>query len=67
MKGVPWKDNPNKEEKEFPVTLLPEDWPSHWYPWEYQFPDVYPDAPSNVLTPPKHKGLDRIFDFAVLR
>lgn len=67
LKGVPWKDNPNKEEKEFPVTLLPEDWPSHWYPWEYQFPDVYPDAPSNVLTPPKHKGLDRIFDFAVLR
>ena len=67
LKGVPWLNNPEKKKMEFPVTPLPDSWPPDWNPEEYQFPDVFPDIPLNVQKPPKHQGLDRIFDFAVIR
>ena len=66
LRGVPWMNNPDKKKMEYPVTSLPDYWPSDWNPQEYQFPDVYPCIPSNSQRPPKHKGLDRIFDFAVI-
>ena len=67
LKGVPWLNNPEKKKMEFPVTPLPDGWPPDWNPEEYQFPDVFPDIPLNVQKPPKHIGLDQIFDFAVIR
>ena len=66
LKGVPWLNNPDKKKMEYPVTSLPDDWPSDWNPQDYQFPDVYPEIPSNIQIPPKHEGLNRIFKFAVL-
>lgn len=66
LKGVPWQNNPDKKNMEYPVTSLPDDWPSDWNPQDYQFPDVYPDIPSNIQIPPKHEGLNRVFNFAVL-
>ena len=66
LKGVPLRNNPEKENQEFSVTPLPDSWPTDWNPEEYRFPDVYPAIPPDVQKPPRHKGLDRVFDFAVI-
>jgi len=67
LSGVPRKDNSEKKPMEFRVSELPHEWPESWTPGDYTFPDVYPDISSNIQRPPKHQGLDRIFDFTVIR
>ncbi|MCA1742543.1 MAG: YcjX family protein, partial [Desulfovibrionales bacterium] len=63
LKGKIAYDNPEKEFKEYNVPELPEAWPENWNPGDYPFYRVYPDAPRNYLIPPKHLGLDRVFEF----
>ncbi|WP_084591052.1 YcjX family protein [Desulfonatronovibrio magnus] len=56
-------NNPEKNFMEYSVPLLPETWPENWSAGDYPFYKVYPDAPKNYLLPPRHIGLDRIFEF----
>lgn len=66
LKGVLGVDNPGKNRKKCPVSQLPDGWPDDWNPYDYQFPDWFPQAPFDSLTPPDHIGLDGIFNFAVI-
>ncbi len=63
LRGKIVYNNPVKEFKEYNVPELPETWPEKWSPGEYQFYKVYPDAPENYLIPPRHMGLDQVFEF----
>ncbi len=63
LKGRLVYNNPEKEFREFDVPELPPAWPETWKPGEFPFYRVYPDAPENHLIPPRHLGLDRIFEF----
>ncbi len=63
LKGRIFYDNPAREFREFSVTELPEAWPEKWEAGEYPFYKVFPDAPENYLIPPRHRGLDQIFEF----
>ena len=65
--GTPLSDNPERLEKEFPVSPLPESWPGDWGFQDYQFPEVHPKTVRNLQQPPEHRGLDRVFDFVALR
>ncbi len=63
LRGKLVYDNPAREFKEYSVPELPETWPENWKPGEYSFYKVYPDAPQNYLIPPRHIGLDQVFEF----
>ena len=63
LKGRIARGNPQREFKEYSVPELPEAWPENWAPGDYPFFRVYPDAPENYLIPPRHMGLDRVFEF----
>jgi uncharacterized protein len=63
LKGRIVYDNPDKEFREYNVPELPEAWPEKWNPGDYPFYRVYPDAPQNYLIPPRHMGLDQVFEF----
>ena len=65
--GAPLSDNPDRLEKEFPVSPLPESWPGDWGFQDYQFPEVHPKTARNLQQPPEHRGLDKVFDFVALR
>lgn len=65
--GAPLSDNPERLEKEFPVSPLPESWPGDWGFQDYQFPQVHPKTVRNLQQPPEHRGLDKVFDFVALR
>lgn len=63
LKGKIAYNNPEKEFREYNVPELPEAWPENWNAGDYPFYKVYPDAPRNYLIPPRHSGLDRVFEF----
>ncbi len=63
LKGKLARNNPDKEFLEYSVPELPRTWPKNWQPGDYQFYRIYPDAPENYLIPPRHMGLDRVFEF----
>jgi len=63
LKGKIARDNPDREFKEYSVPELPRSWPENWSPGDYPFFRVYPDAPENYLIPPRHTGLDQVFEF----
>ncbi|WP_291322469.1 YcjX family protein [Desulfonatronospira sp.] len=63
LKGKIARDNPGREFKEYSVPELPVTWPENWSAGDYPFFRVYPDAPENYLIPPRHLGLDRVFEF----
>ncbi len=63
LKGRIARNNPEKEFKEYSVPELPKNWPENWKPGDYPFFRVLPDAPENYLIPPRHMGLDRVFEF----
>ena len=63
LKGKIARDNPGREFKEYSVPELPVTWPENWSAGDYPFFRVYPDAPENYLLPPRHTGLDRVFEF----
>jgi uncharacterized protein len=64
MRGL-LRDNKNPElsEKIFSVPKLPPRWPEDWKYGDFKFPSVWPRIPANKAIPPKHDGLDKIFDF----
>jgi len=66
LRGVPVEGNPKRSRKEFPVSPLPEEWPSDWNRESYQFPSVFPHPPRNYQTPPRHRNLDTVFDFVAM-
>lgn len=66
LRGRPVEDNPKRLEMEYPVSPLPEEWPSDWHGESYLFPSVYPDPPRNYQTPPRHRNLDFVFDFVAM-
>ena len=61
--GKPIYNNPERKDMEFEVSPLPAAWPDNWAPGEYKYFGVYPDTSQNVQIPPKHIGLDRVFEF----
>lgn len=63
LKGKIVRNNKDQVFKEYNVPELPRTWPENWSPGDYPFYQVYPDAPENYLLPPRHIGLDRIFEF----
>jgi uncharacterized protein len=63
LRGKIIYDNPEGEFREYTVPELPESWPEKWQPGQYSFYKVYPDAPENYLIPPRHLGLDQVFEF----
>ena len=65
--GAPLSDNPERLEKEFTVSPLPEAWPGDWGFQDYLFPEVHPKTARNLQQPPEHRGLDKVFDFVALR
>lgn len=56
----------DRQAAEFDVTPLPEAWPGSWKEGDYQYPDFWPRVPENLMTPPRHRNLDAVFDFTVL-
>ncbi|MFW5731451.1 MAG: YcjX family protein [Desulfonatronovibrionaceae bacterium] len=63
LRGKLAYENPGREFREYAVSELPEVWPDKWVPGEFSFYRVYPDAPQNFLIPPRHRGLDQVFEF----
>ncbi len=61
--GKPIYNNPDRKDMEFEVTALPEAWPDNWMAGEYKYYSVYPETSQNIQIPPKHIGLDRVFEF----
>jgi uncharacterized protein len=56
----------NKDEEgisKFKPSEIPAGWPPSWKAGEYTFPKVYPKMPERTDEPPKHIGLNHIFDF----
>lgn len=58
-------NNPEHKEMEFEVPPLPESWPNDWHAGDFRYYHFYPQTVPNIQTPPKHKGLDKIFDFII--
>lgn len=56
-------NNPEHKEMEFAVPALPANWPPSWRAGDFRFYHFYPKTVANIQTPPKQKGLDKIFDF----
>lgn len=56
-------NNPEHKEMEFKVPPVPESWPNDWRAGDFRYPHFYPQTVANVQTPPKQKGLDKIFAF----
>lgn len=63
LRGKIIYDNPEGEFREYKVPELPRTWPDKWRPGQFTFYKVYPDAPENYLIPPRHLGLDEVFEF----
>ena len=61
--GKPIYNNPEQKDMEFEVTPLPSAWPDNWSAGEYKYFTVHPETSQNVQIPPKHIGLDRVFEF----
>ncbi len=57
------RDNPGRKEKEFSIVPLPERWPEEWEAGTFRFHPVWPEVSRNIQIPPKHLGLNDIFDF----
>lgn len=56
-------DNPERKEMEFAVPEVPATWPDNWTAGDFRFHHFYPQTVPNIQTPPKHLGLDLVFDF----
>ena len=70
MRGLPYRDAdgakiPRGVEQQFPVSVVPEEWPSTWRPGDYSFPEVYPVLPAYQGYPPDQIGLDRVLEFVM--
>ncbi len=70
MRGLPYRDAdgakiPRGVEQQFPVSAVPEEWPSTWRPGDYSFPEVYPVLPAYQAYPPDQIGLDRVLEFVM--
>ena len=70
MRGLPYRDAdgakiPRGVEQQFPVSTVPEEWPSTWRPGDYSFPEVYPVLPAYQGYPPDQIGLDRVLEFVM--
>ena len=70
MRGLPYRDAggvklPSGVEQQFPVSVVPEEWPGTWRPGDYSFPEVYPVLPAYQGYPPDQIGLDRVLDFVM--
>ena len=61
--GKPAHSSPEQRDMEFEVSGLPESWPENWQAGDYRFYRVYPDVPRNIQVPPRHFGLNKVFDF----
>ena len=51
MRGLPYRDAEGKRippgvEQQFPVSAVPEEWPSTWRAGDFSFPEVYPVLPA---------------------
>ena len=58
-------NNTGRHEVEFAVPALPDSWPDDWGAGEFRFTIVLPNVSKNLQIPPKHIGLDRLFDFLI--
>ena len=70
MRGLPYRAAdgakiPRGVEQQFPVSTVPEEWPSTWRPGDYSFPEVYPVLPAYQGYPPDQIGLDRVLEFVM--
>lgn len=61
--GTPINNNCENKEMEFTVSPLPETWPENWEFGDYQFMEVAPHIPRNLMIPPKQFGIDQVFKF----
>ena len=66
LSGVPLHDNPKQLPFDYPVSRLPESWPSDWKSGDFDFRDVYPEVGPNYMYPPKQHHLDEVFDFVAM-
>ncbi|MBN2686295.1 MAG: YcjX family protein [Pontiellaceae bacterium] len=63
--GRPAVNNQEKEEREFTIPTLPENWPGNWSPGDFRFTSVLPAIHPNLQVPPKQFGMDRVFRFLI--
>lgn len=69
--GKPLRNNPHKQEMEFMVSALPDTWPEQWgvegvgEVRDFQFLEVAPHIPRNLMIPPRQSGLDQVLKFLV--
>ena len=63
MVGKIVHNNPECKLSTFDVSELPAAWPDGWKAGDYRYYRVYPDVPENIQIPPRHLGLDKVFDF----
>jgi len=49
--------------EELSVDALPKEWPRHWNPGEFSFPEVYPLVPVNFGKAPEEEGLWDVLSF----
>ncbi|MFP4671814.1 MAG: YcjX family protein [Desulfohalobiaceae bacterium] len=63
LQGKLARNNPENKFMGYNVSELPAKWPESWRLGAYHFYKINPDAPENYLFPPRHQGLDQIFEF----
>ena len=63
LRGKPVKDNPEREDKTFSVSKLPEAWAKSWQPGDYHYHSVHPRVPPNKLIAPAQTNLNDVFTF----
>ena len=68
--GTPLRDAEGRKlppgpEQRFPVSALPDDWPSEWAPGRYTFPEVYPRMPVRKDYPPEQVNVDKLATFVI--
>ena len=56
-------NNPEHKEMEFAVPPVPENWPQDWQAGDFRYYRFAPQTVPNIQTPPKHRGLDKVFEF----
>jgi predicted YcjX-like family ATPase len=68
--GTPLRDAEGRKlppgpEQRFPVSGLPDDWPTEWAPGRFTFPEVYPRMPVRKDYPPEQVNVDRLATFVI--
>jgi predicted YcjX-like family ATPase len=63
LRGPDGRRLPAGSDKQLVVSELPDDWPTHWPPPEFHFPEVHPRMPPRKDCPPEQVNLDRVLTF----